>query len=396
MRRARTSNANAEVENKPSSSAQECGGSLEKEVLEGVLTPSYWFEPAERGKPYVASIRFSGSRVGVVGKPQPRDHFDQLETIDAVVPGSGPISLTPQVRNINPGEWIVRAEPIRKHERLVRSYPRATPGRVRPIRWPRGIPSPTSGQPMRAKTRLLVFANRPGVIAGAWPALVLLGFAVTLALQAVMVARMHLDVASSLVVTLVASLFGLVGAKLWFVASQPRTVHGLPTQGLCIQGFILGAAATATAGLGLLHVPIGSFLDATTPGLFFGMVVGRPGCFFTGCCAGRPTASRLGIWSSDGRVGMRRIPTQLLESLVSLGICSASLVLLLLVRPVLPGAIFVGALAGYTLGRQFILPFRAEPRKSSVGRALTIAGASAVLIADVIFSVGSATVRLLR
>ncbi len=36
----------------------------------------------------------------------------------------------------------------------------------------------------------------------------------------------------------------------------------------------------------------------------------RLGCFFTGCCAGRPTLSRFGIRSSDRRVVARRIPTR--------------------------------------------------------------------------------------
>ncbi len=327
------------------------------------MAPSYWFEPVERGKPFVASIRFSGSREGVVGKPQSRDHFDHLETVEGILPGSGPISVTPQIRDINPGEWIVRAELSRKGwERLVRPYPSQTsPGQARPRLWPRGLPTTPSGLPLRSKTGLPAFASRPGVITGAWPALVLSGFAVTLALQAVLLARVHIDVPSSLLVMLVASLAGLVGAKLWFVAQQPRPV------------------------LALLHVPIGKFLDATTPGLFFGMVVGRPGCFLTGCCAGRPTASRWGIWSSDGRIGVRRVPTQLLESLLSLGIGSAALLLDLLVRPSVPGAIFAAGLATYALGRQFLLPLRVEPRKSSLGRPFTIVAASGVLIADIVY-----------
>ncbi len=383
-----SSNANRGPNAYHGSGARECGATLEKEVLEEGLAPSYWFEPVERGKPFVASIRFSGSREGVVGKPQSRDHFDHLATVEGILPGSGPISVTPQIRDINPGEWIVRAELSRKgQERLVRPYPGETsPGQARPRLWPRGLPTTPSGLPLRLKTGLPAFASRPGVITGAWPALVLSGFAVTLALQAVLLARVHIDVPSSLLVMLVASLAGLVGAKLWFVAQQPRPVQrGLPTQGLCIQGFLLGTAITAAAGLALLHVPIGKFLDATTPGLFFGMVVGRPGCFLTGCCAGRPTASRWGIWSSDGRIGVRRVPTQLLESLLSLGIGSAALLLDLLVRPSVPGAIFAAGLATYALGRQFLLPLRVEPRKSSLGRPFTIVAASGVLIADIVY-----------
>src|SRR5207302_2020746 len=137
--------------------------------------------------PFAAMIRFSGSRVGVVGKPQPRDHFEKLETVEGILPGSGPISITPQIRDINPGEWIVRAELSRKgQERLVRAYPRqSSPRQPRPMLWPMGIPTTPSGLPIRLKTRLMAFASRPGVIIGAWPALVVSGFVVTLALQAV-------------------------------------------------------------------------------------------------------------------------------------------------------------------------------------------------------------------
>src|SRR5260370_11331548 len=85
---------------------------FEQATLQEGLTPTFWFEPTGRGRAYSVSIRFTGSRVAVVGKPQPGDHFDQVETIDDIVPGSGPISLTSQIRRINPGEWIVRAKPI--------------------------------------------------------------------------------------------------------------------------------------------------------------------------------------------------------------------------------------------------------------------------------------------
>lgn len=45
---------------------------------------------------------------------------------------------------------------------------------------------------------------------------------------------------------------------------------------------------------------------------------GRPGRFFAGCCAGRPTASRSGLWSSDRVLAVRRIPVQLWEAATAL------------------------------------------------------------------------------
>lgn len=178
----------------------------------------------------------------------------------------------------------------------------------------------------------------------------------------------------------------LVGAKAWFLAQRRRTRTSLVSQGLCIQGFIAGVALVWTAAFALLHLPVGTYLDAAAPGLLLGMAIGRPGCFFAGCCVGRPTASHWGVWASDGRVGVRRIPTQLLESLACLALGITTLVLLLLHRPVLPGVLFAGAVAAYTLCRQPLLPFRAEPRQSRIGRPLTMAAAGMLLLAAILLS----------
>lgn len=99
----------------------------------------------------------------------------------------------------------------------------------------------------------------------------------------------------------------------------------------------------------LLHLPIGRVLDAAAAGLLLGMAIGRPGCIFAGCCGGRLMVARWGMCASDRRVGARRIPTQLLESLGSLAVGLAALLVLLAVRIPLPGVVFVGGLAADTL-----------------------------------------------
>ena len=95
-------------------------------------------------------------------------------------------------------------------------------------------------------------------------------------------------------------------------------------------------------------------------------------------------ASRWGVWSSDQRVGARRIPTQLLESMLA-GILG--LLVLVAVRGHGPagGAFFVAGLAAYTLGRQGLLRLRAEPRKTRLGWLVTAALAALVLVAAVVF-----------
>lgn len=373
-----------------------CRDSFGDQVLEEIVSATYWFDSGEGGQPYSALIRFAGRRVGPTGKPQPRDRFDQVELVGQVVPGSGPISVTTRVRGINPGEWIVSAEPIVRNGqgRYVKPYVgplKRARGRA-PWAWRRPSKPTDSASPV--KSRLAPFVKLPGTFAGAWWGLVGPGVIVGLALQSLLVAKAHLDVRTTLTISLVASLAGLAGSKLWFVALN-RSFRGLITEGLCIQGFVAGVVVTAAVALPLTRIPVGTFLDASAPGLFFGMALGRWGCFFTGCCAGRPTSSRWGIWSSDRRVGARRIPTQLLESLLCLAIGSVALVLVLLSVPGVSDAVFLGAVAAYVLGRQFLLPFRLEPRKSPVGPRLTMSAAALVLGSVILVAaVGCMNLRL--
>lgn len=360
-------------------------------LLQEALTATYWFDSGDRGKPHSAWIKFSGHRIGVDGKLQPRDRFDQIETVDGIVPGSGPVSITTRAHNINPGEWIIKAEPVSRkgQRRLVRPHlgpPPSGAGSLKRMLWSWGNPVKLASSATPVKTGLAPFARLPGIIPGAWPALVALGVLIGVAIQAVLVARAHLQVGPALAVALAASIVGLVGAKAWYFALHQRTLRGFLIDGMCIQGFVAGVAVVETAALALFHVPVGAFLDALAPGLLLGMAVGRPGCYFAGCCVGRPTASRWGVWGSDRRVGARRVPTQLLEALGSLIIGLAALVLTLLLKPPLPGAMFVGVLAAYTLYRQVLFPFRALPRTSSIGRPLTGVVAALVLIAAIVLS----------
>jgi phosphatidylglycerol:prolipoprotein diacylglycerol transferase len=221
--------------------------------------------------------------------------------------------------------------------------------------------------------------------------LVTAGVVIALTVQWRLAARAHLPTTATLSVSLIASVVGLLGAKIYYLAEhgldRPVKPRALLTAGMCIQGFVVAAIATASMGMRVAGVAIGTFVDVTAPGLLFGMSIGRLGCFFGGCCAGRPTASRWGLWSSDRCVGTRRIPTQLFESALALvlGVAALFAVLSGAVRPA--GVVFVGAIAAYTLGRQLLFPLRDLPRKTSHGRVLTMAVAAAVVLVDIAVAV---------
>jgi len=322
----------------------------------------------------------------VKGRLSPGDRFVQDETIEKIIPGSGPISLTARVRGINPGSWVVTArvqgstQPARgaKVQANVTDVSAGSQPEVARI-WRKWAPSVESDEHM--KTCLPPFARVPGILPGIWGTMVTLGMAVALALQALVIAADHLALGPWWVVTLVAIAVGIVGAKVWFIILQRRE-HRI--EGWCIQGFIVSAPLAAAIVLAVLHVAVGVFLDVTAPGLLVAMAVGRVGCFFAGCCGGPPTASRWGVWSSDQRMGARRIPTQLLESVLALSLGLLVLVAILNRGPA-GGAFFVAALAAYTLGRQGLLRLRAEPRKTRLGGLVTATLAALVLVAAVVW-----------
>jgi phosphatidylglycerol:prolipoprotein diacylglycerol transferase len=366
--------------------AQASGGfeALLESATQEILAVTYWFDPAPRPEPYPVTVRFTGHRVGVKGRVQPGDKFVQDETIERVIPGSGPISLTARVRGITPGEWSVTAQILGSAHTAQGSREQEQTMSARSSRplfprlWRRWAPS--VGPDEQVSTCLAPFAHVPGALPLIWGVLVTLGMIVALVLQALVIAATHLALGPWWVVTLVAIAVGIVGAKVWYIVLHWRARR---LEGWCIQGFIASAPPVAVIMLAALHIPIGIYLDVSAPGLLVAMAIGRMGCFLAGCCGGPPTASRFGVWSSDQRVGARRFPSQLLEMALALSLGLAALAAVLVHGPA-GGAFLVAALAVYTLVRQGLLRRRAEPRKTKLGGLITAVLAALVLIAALV------------
>ena len=355
-------------------------------AVEELLTPTYWLDPGEAGEPFSATIRFSGRRTDVTGKPQARDSFWQEETVDGIVPGSGPVAITTEVRGINPGEWTVTARSAaRAGGRAYRSYPPPghDPDGHYHAPWPRRVKIPA--EPAAAtSTSSLLRSKVPGIIRFAYATLVSLGVLAGLGLEALLLSHGHYSLFRPMLFSVIAIVAGVIGGKGWYVA-----VHrGKKFDGWCIQGFVAGAAVVvAAAALAGPGIPAGAFLAAAAPALLIGMAIGRLGCFWAGCCTGRPTAARWGVWSSDRRLGCRRAPAQLLEALAALISGAAVLAVVLAAGLARSGPAAVVGLAVYTLGRQFILGLRAEPRAWRYGRPVTGAIAVLALITGIILLV---------
>ncbi|MGH3203951.1 MAG: prolipoprotein diacylglyceryl transferase family protein [Streptosporangiaceae bacterium] len=380
--RAEPEAAPAEPETTPAEPADDVPKWAAKAVEE-LLTPTYWLDPGESGEPFSATIRFSGRRTDVTGKPQPRDSFWQEETVDGIIPGSGPVAITAEVRGINPGDWTVTARSVaRTGGRSYRSYPPPghDPAGVYRVPPPRRVEVPAQA-PATTHTSALLRSKVPGVIRFAYATLVGLGVLVGLGLEALLLSHGHYALFRPMLFSVIAIIAGVIGGKTWYIA-----VHrGRKFDGWCIQGFVAGAAVVvAAAALAGPGIPAGAYLAAAAPALLIGMSIGRPGCFWAGCCTGRPTAARWGVWSSDRKLGCRRAPAQLLEALSALISGGAVLIVVLVDGLARSGPVAVVGLAAYTLARQFILGLRAEPRVWPYGRRVTGAIAALALIAGIV------------
>ena len=342
------------------------------------------FDSGDRGDPYDATVRFRGRRVGASGQPGPGDFFVHDEAIEGIIPGTGAVTITATVHGLRAGEWTVGAEVLRSraHEgsRPVAegSQRGSTPAYPTRWSWRRWAVAPTPDAPERTRWALIApLARIPAVAPGAYTALAVLGAVLALALQTAILGRQGVDAGAALAVSLAALGSGLAGAKIWYTLLHPN--EPLLRGGWAVDGFLVVAPVVATVGLLALGLPVGRVLDAATPGIFLAVALGRVGCLLAGCCAGRCTAARLGLWSSDRRVGARRVPTQLMESAVGVVVGLVSLGVVLGVDGPIHGLVFIVAFAAYSAARQVLLRLRVERRARSGSVPLT-AGAAAVVL----------------
>jgi phosphatidylglycerol---prolipoprotein diacylglyceryl transferase len=98
----------------------------------------------------------------------------------------------------------------------------------------------------------------------------------------------------------------LVGAKLLLLitdfktyTSNPRQLLDLLREGGVFYGGLILAVVVAMLYIRRVHLPLWTTTDVFAPGIALGHVIGRFGCFFAGCCWGKPTTMPWGITFHD-------------------------------------------------------------------------------------------------
>jgi phosphatidylglycerol:prolipoprotein diacylglycerol transferase len=344
------------------------------------LVVTNWFDPGADGEPYCATIRLTGRRVGTSSPVSGRDTFTHEEVIDGIVPGSGPMSISSWVYGLEAGEWVVTADPVQPTGRRGREGRRFWRRGERPLlrpaswSWRRWAVGPAPAVPVRTRWAIPApLARIPAVVPGSWPILGSLGVIAALLLQATVLGHESISQGPALAASALGLGVGLIGAKVWYALLHPGQRRQAILGGWAVDGFLVVAFPVVAGVLMMSGMPVGTVLDAAAPGLFLAVAIGRVGCFLTGCCAGRLTQSRWGVWSSDRRIGGRRIPAQLVESLAGLVLAIATWFLIHARIPGVDGATFVAAMAAYAVVRQVVLRLRAERREFSWRRSTAAA-----------------------
>src|SRR6476661_3761336 len=172
----------------------------------------------------------------------------------------------------------------------------------------------------------------------------------------------------------------LIGAKLLLLITDFRTFRANPAElltlarsgGVFYGGLIL-AVIVALWYIRRAGLPLWTTCDMFAPGIALGHVVGRFGCFFAGCCYGKPTSVPWAITFSDPfaaanvgtPLGVHLHPTQLYEAGAELVILIVLLMTERKGRP-FPGRTFWLYMLLYGISR-FIIEFYRGDERGTVG-----------------------------
>jgi phosphatidylglycerol:prolipoprotein diacylglycerol transferase len=232
-----------------------------------------------------------------------------------------------------------------------------------------------------------------GLTVWSYPAMLYLGLVTGVMAGNVAAHAAGIDAFRVFVATLVLIVFGLLGARLSYVASHwqiyrqdLRRIWNRSEGGAAHYGGLAVVLPFSVPLLAALRLPLGAFWDVAVFTMLLMLVFGRIGCLLNGCCAGRPYKGWLSAYLPNHRgVWEKRIPTQCLE---------AGWAILLLVfaitawrlRP-FPGASFLLLMAGYSSGRLVLQ----SARETHPGASLTMHYAFSLLL--IVLSVATLTAR---
>jgi len=172
-------------------------------------------------------------------------------------------------------------------------------------------------------------------------------------------------------------LTGLLGARLFYVLlnasyflEHPFEIVKIWEGGLVFYGGFFTATAAGIWFTSRRKIRVGKVANCLAPALALGQAIGRLGCFFAGCCYGRPTSVPWAVTFKDpaslAPLGVDLHPTQIYESIGDLVIATI-LWILLVRRPDSKGDIFWLYVLLYGILRFAVEFLRGDDRGPTLG-----------------------------
>ena len=188
----------------------------------------------------------------------------------------------------------------------------------------------------------------------------------------------------------------IVTSRLFFVATRPAYFYANPLEivmiwkgGLVFYGGFIGAALTLILYVRAHRLPLAKTLDIAGISIPLGHFFGRIGCFFAGCCYGKPTDVPWAVTFSHpdslAPLGVALHPAQLYHAFGNLLIFLA--LFFIRRRQRFDGQIFLLYLLCYGIIRSIIEIFRGDDRGATILGLFSISqgiGISAALLALVL------------
>ncbi|MES0489061.1 MAG: prolipoprotein diacylglyceryl transferase family protein [Leptospirales bacterium] len=154
---------------------------------------------------------------------------------------------------------------------------------------------------------------------------------------------------------------GLLGAMVMhFILFPPRSwdLSNYPS-GLISYGGLLGGIPAFYIIRHKWNLNFEKFADLFTIPFVFGLAIGRIGCFFGGCCFGKPTDSAIGVFINTNGIHGHVIPTNLISSIFLFALGAFLIYLSKKKKEILVPAFFII----YALFRFTIEFWRDDPRQ---------------------------------
>jgi len=187
-------------------------------------------------------------------------------------------------------------------------------------------------------------------------------------------------------------LSGIIGARLLYVLinlyeymDDPLKIINIRNGGLAWHGGILGAILCVVIFSRFSKISFWKLIDIMSPAVMLGLAIGRWGCFFNGCCYGKPTDFFLGTVFTDID-DISRHPAQIYESVLDLAIFF--LLNIINKKKKFDGQVFCYLIAFYSVARFIVEFFREWTSPIPVFGGLNIAQLSSLLMIVVSFLIG--------